>query len=112
MKTVFQFSLATLLVCLLTSNASLGSHGNVYNTCLLIVKERGYRLSIDDAGVSSPTIWVAEKDGYDFRADNPIELLGLIAVYEYRQPDGPPKPYWWNVDEPDIFMELLHGKNE
>jgi hypothetical protein len=92
--------------------AALGSHGNVYNTCLLILKAHGFSLSIEDSDEgndSSSTIWMAEKNGYDFHADNPIELLGLVSIYEYHRPDGEPTPYWWSIDGPDIFKDLILG---
>jgi hypothetical protein len=50
--------------------------------------------------------YLAEKDGYTFAGDNPIELLGLTAVYEYVQPSRN-EPYWWVVRGPKISAELM-----
>ena len=60
----------------------LFSYPNVWNTCLHIIEKEGYRIYLlgdpDDVGGISLCTWNAEKDGFKFRADNPIELLGLI----------------------------------
>jgi hypothetical protein len=91
----------------------LSSHANVYNTCLLILRERGYKLRVegeqDGEGMIIPTSlnWVAIDDGYQMNADNPIELLGLVTIYELRKAGPDPKPYWWNVSGPDIYDELM-----
>lgn len=92
--------------------ASLGSHANVYNTCLRILRQRGYRLWVEgelDANDMYPTdlAWMAEKNGETFQADNPIELLGLAAIYEYVAPVGETQSYWWVAEGPDIRDELL-----
>jgi len=94
----------------------LGSHLNVYNSCLFILRERGFKLEINDepnadGSYSSDVLWCAEKDGFRFMADNPIELIGLIAVYDYVKPEED-KPYWWHIegrDGPDIWQEMLSG---
>ena len=41
-----------------------------------------------------------------FCADNPIELLGLVSVSDYVQPDES-RDYWWMVDGPDLWTELM-----
>src|SRR5262249_47317987 len=90
----------------------LSSHTNVYNTCLLILRQHGYKLSLGgdlDAEGSikwSSLVWRAERGEYIFNAWNPIELLGLTAIYEFRHPDAG-KPGWWVVDGANIFEELL-----
>ncbi len=65
--------------------ASLSSHANVHNTCLRILRQRGYRLwvegELDEDGMyPNDLAWMAEKNGYTFHADNPIELLGLTGI--------------------------------
>ena len=87
----------------------LFSYPNVWNTCLLILRQRGYRLFLlgdpDERGSITACTWNAEKDGMKLRADNPIELLGLAAVHEYHHPLAD-IPYWWRVDGPNIVEEL------
>jgi hypothetical protein len=92
--------------------ASLSSHTNVYNTCLRILRQRGYRLWVEgelDHNVMYPNdlAWMAEKNGKTFQADNPIELLGLAAIYEYVNPVGETQPDWWTVPGANIKDELL-----
>jgi hypothetical protein len=92
---------------------SLGSHPNVYNTCLTILRARGFVLHVEgelDADGCYPVdaLWVAENSGFRFAADNPIELLGLVAIYDHVQPKEQ-RSYWWVVDGPDIRTELMEA---
>ena len=92
--------------------ASLSSWPNVYNTCLRILRQRRYRLWVEgeldaDGCYPSDMAWMAEKNGVTFHADNPIELLGLTAVYEYHGAPVDVEPYWWSVEVPHIWQELL-----
>ena len=48
---------------------SLSSHANVYNTCLRILKNRGYTLRVEgelmpDGCYPADAFWVAEKGSY------------------------------------------------
>lgn len=45
-----------------------------------------------------PDVFRAEKDGFVLLADNPIELLGLAAIYEDVRPSEH-RPYWWSIDD-------------
>jgi len=90
---------------------SLGSHFNVWNTCLHILRNRGYSLRVEgyldeDGGWPSAALWIAEKDSFVFKGDNPIELLGLVGIYDQVQPAAD-VPYWWRVNFPDIRWELM-----
>lgn len=92
---------------------ALGDNTNVWNTCLLILREQGYLLSLrsDDPDADlSQCFWVAEKDGYDLWASDPIQLLGLAADHQYKSPSGPPAPHWWRVEGADILDELVTAK--
>lgn len=89
--------------------ASLGSAANVYATCLRILRGKGYALARDVGDYEAddgPHGYRAQKDGFTFAGDNPIELLGLVAVYEHVQPSRD-EPYWWVVDGPNIADELM-----
>lgn len=91
----------------------LGSCGNVNNTCLIILKNKGFDITIDgdlnDDEYPTDALWIAEKDGFKFMADNPIELLGLVGIYEYKKPKED-IPYWWLIKEPDIWLEIMQKK--
>ena len=87
----------------------LFSYHNVWNSCLLIIQERGYRLFLvgepDEFGTISDCTWNAEKNGIKLRGDNPIELLGLVAICEYHQP---PKDvaYWWRIEGENVITKM------
>jgi len=80
---------------------SLGSYPNVFNTCLVILRRKGFSIGYD----RSADQWTAEKGGFTFLADNPIELLGLGSVFEELSPTKDSE-YWWQLLEPDILGEL------
>ncbi|ATQ74008.1 hypothetical protein CR152_05350 [Massilia violaceinigra] len=89
----------------------LGSHFNVYNTCLLILRDRGFKMHVQgemDGEGCYPTdaLWIAEKDGFRFMGDNPIELLGLVAIYDEVQPAAD-LPYWWRKEGEDIWRQIM-----
>jgi hypothetical protein len=87
----------------------LFSHPSAWNTCLHILRQRGYDLFLlgdpDEHGSISRCSWNAEKDGMRFRGENPIELLGLTAIYEHHRPLQE-SPYWWRIDGTDMVAEL------
>ena len=91
----------------------LSSHINVWNTCLRILRQRGFDLRVEgelgaDGCYPTDATWTAEKDGFYFRADNPIELLGLVAVHDHVRPRED-LPYWWTVEGPDLYTELMEA---
>ncbi len=79
----------------------LSAYLNVYNTCLVILKRRGYQLRCELPDEN----WIAEKDGFKFFANNPIELIGLVGIYDEIKPASDIE-YWWKLDDPDLFSEL------
>jgi hypothetical protein len=87
---------------------------NVWNTCLRILRSHGFQLSLrsDDPNADlAACFWVAEKDGYDLWAGDPIQLLGLAAIHSYHSPTiSPPEPYWWLVGGEDIIDELCEDR--
>jgi hypothetical protein len=88
----------------------LASNANVYNTCLRILRSRGFELEVSGEAESDGSYpischWIARKDGFYFCGDNPIELLGLVAVYDHVRPSVD-EPYWWAVEGPDLWTEL------
>lgn len=91
----------------------LASHANVYNTCLRILRSRGFALNVrgelePDGSYPVACRWIARKGDFYFCGDNPIELLGLVAVSDHVRPHED-RPYWWAVEGPDIRSELLES---
>ena len=74
----------------------LSSHDGAYDSCLRLLVERGYTLSVkgeaDEQGrpIASELVWFARMREYEFRAGNPIELLGLCSLHAHHRPQGPP----------------------
>lgn len=73
--------------------------GNTYNGCLLILREKGCTLSIENLG-DDGIIWRAQKGDNSFSADSPVELLGLFSLWENLGSK-------WNHQYPDILEELF-----
>ena len=79
----------------------LSAYLNVYNTALVILERKGWSLRYD----KPQEFWFAKKDGWEFLADDPMQLLGLVAIFEYHVPKAKSE-YWWKIDEPDLFSKL------
>ena len=73
---------------------ALSSHLNVFNTAILIIMDKGYRYWVND----DETYYYAEKEVWDFMADDPIQLLGLISIYESQNPKKY-EDYWWRRNQ-------------
>ncbi len=88
---------------------SLVHAGNVRNPCLRLLRLRGYVLRMD-CGLyeddDSTNSFSAHKNGFNFYADNPVELLGLTAFHDHHSPSSD-APYWWMIDGPNIYNDLL-----
>jgi hypothetical protein len=89
----------------------LFSHSNVWNTCLLLLREFGYTLHASGHAVHrdypSRLRWHATMpDGTDLSADTPIELLGLASLHRYHRPNVD-RDYWWRIDGPSLLTELI-----
>ena len=79
----------------------LSAYLNVYNTALVVIERKGFLIRFDE----SKEWWYATKDEWEFLADDPMQLLGLISIYEHLSPEEK-KEYWWKIDEPNLFSEL------
>lgn len=72
---------------------ALAEYANVQNTALLILQTKGFQCWFQESNET----YCAERDGWDFMADSPLGLLGLIAIYEFKQPTSCPE-YWWREE--------------
>lgn len=89
----------------------LFSHYNVFNTCLLLLREYGYSLRALGHVVhrDSPArlTWHAEKeDGTRLTGNSPIELLGLVGLHRHHRPEIN-EDYWWRLEGPNVVRELI-----
>jgi hypothetical protein len=80
---------------------ALSEYSNVYNTALVILQKKGYQLWYDE----QTKLYGAEKDGWDFMANDPCGLLGLVAIRDFKQP-ARFTDYWWREREPDLLDKL------
>ena len=69
---------------------ALSEHVNMYNSALNVLSKKGFQVWAIDGG---ETI-CAERGGWDFFADNPVSLLGLVAILEDKNP-ATFSDYWW-----------------
>ncbi|HEY2156726.1 MAG TPA: hypothetical protein VGH33_13930 [Isosphaeraceae bacterium] len=83
--------------------SSLVAAGNTYNPCLLVLREKGYDLWAEE-GLQS-MIWSAAKDGHEFAAYSPPELLGIVVLWEHLGAD-------WNRKGSDVLGELCENQGD
>ena len=67
----------------------------------MVLEKKGFSLRFDE----SREWWFAKKEDWEFMADDPIQLLGLVSIYEHHSPTDKTE-YWWKIDEPDLLGEL------
>jgi hypothetical protein len=80
---------------------ALSEYSNVYNTAILILERKGFRVWVD----SKTSLYCCERDGWDFMADTPCGLLGVVAIFEFKTPKECGE-YWWREDGPDRYGSL------
>ena len=69
---------------------ALSQYANVNSTALAVLEEKGYQVWYE----KETELYYAEKDGWDFAADDPCGLLGVVAIYEFKRPRQYSE-YWW-----------------
>jgi hypothetical protein len=89
----------------------LFSHHNVWNSCLLLLREFGYTLRASGHAAHrdypSRLRWhAAMPDGTELSADTPIELLGLASLHRYHRPSVD-ESYWWRIEGPSLLGDLI-----
>lgn len=80
---------------------SLRIAGNTQTPALLVLEGKGYSLTVE-AHEDESLSWNAVKDGRYFSATDPVELLGLVTLWEVRGED-----WQMRVGEPDLCSQLL-----
>lgn len=77
----------------------LVASGNTYNPCLIVLRQKGYNLWLEDSE-NGGSLWCAKKGDQSFMAYNGPELLGLVTLWEQLGDD-------WNQQLPNVYDELL-----
>ncbi|WP_194205149.1 hypothetical protein [Superficieibacter sp. 1612_C1] len=84
---------------------ALSEYTNVYNTALNVLDKKGFRTWYDD----EVDMFCAEKDGWDFMAESPCALLGIVSIFEYKKPSSYSE-YWWKLEEKKLFPDTKTEK--
>jgi hypothetical protein len=87
---------------------SLALTAATHNPCLIILREKGYRLRISCGrrrSGSSDCVYMAEAEGRRFAAMSGPELLGLVTLWEHFGED-------WKRQTPDIEDEVTVIEDE
>ncbi len=75
-----------------------------YDPALLVLGAKGYSVRLE-AREDHHAYWHAAKEGHRFAATNPVELLGVVALWEARGENWPRQQ-----GEASVYEELLEGK--
>lgn len=87
----------------MTTPITIIAAGNTYNSCLLILRSKGYELHAEES--DERLTWMASKDGNSFLAYSPPELLGIVTLGESLGND-------WNQQQPNLLGEVLENASE
>ena len=71
-----------------------------HNPALLILREKGYEISIVPDKGGGPSTFIATATGRRFAANGGAELLGLVTIWEHFGED-------WNRQKPDVMDEAI-----
>ncbi|MBD2794407.1 hypothetical protein ID852_15690 [Xenorhabdus sp. 42] len=80
---------------------ALSEYSSVTNTAFNILDKKGYNIWYNN----KLDMYCAEKDGWDFMADSPCGLLGVISIYEFKKPEKY-QEYWWRDEDKDLLETL------
>ena len=81
---------------------TLSEHVNMYDVAINQLTIRGYQVWYDRV---EDEFW-AERDGWDFIADSPVGLLGLVSIYHSLSPPVY-EEYWWRRTLPKGSTQLV-----
>ncbi|PWF25499.1 hypothetical protein [Corticimicrobacter populi] len=80
---------------------ALSEYSNVYNTALNVLDRKGFSVWYDEEA----EMFCAERNGWDFMAETPCGLLGLVAIHEFQNPSSF-EAYWWRLDDKDLYGQM------
>ena len=72
---------------------ALSEHVNVYTTAIAVLERKGFSVWYE----REQDTFFAQRDGWDFAADNPVSLLGLVTIFEYKNPSEYTSR-WWEIE--------------
>lgn len=71
---------------------ALSEYANVYDTAVELLQRAGFQVWFNEKA----DLFCAERDGWDFMAESPVGLLGLVKMHEAIAPSGW-REYWWKL---------------
>jgi hypothetical protein len=79
--------------------------GNTEVPAVLVLRDKGFTVRCNLGFAPDAEQWIATKPDFEFAAGSPLELLGLVAVYEARGTE-------WRApdDEIDAFLATYYPK--
>ncbi len=80
---------------------TLSEYSNVYDTALKLLQKKGYRFWYDE----DLDLYYAEKNGWDFASETPCGLLGIVSIYEDKNPQDYVE-YWWKDSGENIYKSI------
>jgi hypothetical protein len=63
---------------------NISAAGNNEVPAYLVLRDKGYQITVTKVKEGPEQIWSAENDLVRLHAEGPIELLGMVAMYESR----------------------------
>lgn len=73
---------------------------NTYNIALYAIKEKGYKIELDEAEEEIIS-WIATKGPITISAFNPLSLLALVVVIEHYGEE------WKQIETGNLYDEIL-----
>lgn len=72
----------------MNNKIKISAAGNVEIPAYLTIIDKGYKVKCKkNTDKPENEIWYAEKNGNEFTAGSPIELLGVVSMFEVRGSD-------------------------
>lgn len=79
----------------------LSAYLNVYNTALVALERKGWALRFDP----EQDRWFGLNDGWELLAEESIQLLGSVGIFEHHGPNQKSE-YWWKIDKPHLLSHF------
>ena len=80
---------------------ALSEHVNVWRSAIAVLEAKGFQVWVQNDGET----FCAEREGWDFMAESPVALLGLVSIFEHRSPPRY-EDYWWRTEGALNLSEL------
>lgn len=88
-------------------------HSNLYNKSLTIIKRKGFKLFLWPVSDENPSMgtFIANKENRDFFAEDPLQLLGMISIWEEHSDDWNREPKYPTEKIKNILKEEYYPES-